>query len=231
MEQNKTVLIIGASRGLGWGLARAYLQRGWHVVATVRPGSTDTPLHALREHHARLETDTVDVTDQAQVAALAERCAGRTFDLLFVNAGVSNDPKERVGDVSSEEFMRVMLTNALAPLRIVETMANLVREGGSVAVMSSELGSVAGNTAGGWEVYRASKAALNTLMRSFVARRGADTRSYFVVAPGWTRTAMGGSEAPLDIDTSTAGVVATLERRSGCGGLSFVNYKDEILPW
>lgn len=231
MEQHRSVLIIGASRGLGWGLARAYLQRGWHVVATVRPGSMHTPLHALREHYARLEIDTVDVTDQAQVAALAERCAGRTFDLLFVNAGVSNDPKERVGDVSSEEFMRVMLTNALAPLRIVETMANLVREGGSVAVMSSELGSVAGNTAGGWEVYRASKAALNTLMRSFVARRGADTRSYFVVAPGWTRTAMGGSEAPLDIDTSTAGVVATLERRSGRGGLAFVDYKDDILPW
>lgn len=231
MDQNKSILIIGASRGLGWGLARAYLRRGWRVVATVRPGAVATPLHALEGEFPALEIETVDIIDPALVAALAARCTGRAFDLLFVNAGVTNDPRERVGEVGTEEFTRVMLTNTLAPMRIVESMADLVCDGGSIAVMSSELGSVAGNTSGGWEVYRASKAALNTLMRSFVARRSGDTRSYFVVAPGWTRTAMGGSDASLDIDTSTAGVVATLERRSGCGGLSFVDYKDDILPW
>lgn len=231
MNDAHTVLIVGASRGLGWGLARAYLHRGWHVIATIRPGATDTPLHALQQEFPALDIETVDVTEPRQIEALANRCTARAIDLLFVNAGVTNDPEQQVGDVDTAEFMRVMLTNALAPLRIVERMADMVRERGTIAVMSSELGSVTDNTHGGWEVYRASKAALNTLMRSFVARRRDDKRSYFVVAPGWTRTDMGGAEAPLDIETSIGGVVRTLERRRGSGGLAFVNYRDEELPW
>lgn len=231
MNQQKTALVIGASRGLGWGLGREYLRRGWRVVATVRAGSTDTPLHALRADYPDLEIEVLDITLPEQIAALRERCAGRRFDLMFVNAGVSNDPNERIGDVSTDEFMRVMLTNALAPMRVVERLGDLVGNGGTIALMSSELGSVAGNVDGGWEAYRASKAALNSLMRSWVARHPGDSRSFFAVAPGWVRTEMGGADAPLDIDTSIPGVVDTLERRSGSGGLAYVNYRDEVLPW
>lgn len=150
---------------------------------------------------------------------------------MFVNAGVTNDPNERIGDVSIDEFMRVMLTNALSPMRVVEQLGDLVREGGTIALMPSELGSVTANVDGGWEAYRASKAALNSLMRSWVERHRGDSRSFFVVAPGWVRTEMGGADAPLDIDASIPGVVDTLERRSGSGGLSYVNYRDEVLPW
>lgn len=231
MTQRQTALIIGASRGLGWGLAREYLRRGWRVVGTVRAGSTDTPLHALRGDYPGLEIELLDITVPEQIVALRQRCADRRFDLMFVNAGVSNDPDERVGDVDTAEFTRVMLTNALAPMRVVERMGDLVGEGGTIALMSSELGSVAGNVDGGWEVYRASKAALNSLMRSWVARHRDDSRSFFVVAPGWVRTEMGGAGAPLDIDTSIAGVAHTLERRRGGGGLAYVNYRDEVLPW
>jgi NAD(P)-dependent dehydrogenase (short-subunit alcohol dehydrogenase family) len=231
MNQQKTALIIGASRGLGWGLAREYLRRGWRVVATVRAGSQDTPLHALRKDYPDLEIEVLDITLPEQIAALRARCAGRRFDLMFVNAGVSNDPNALIGDVSTDEFMRVMLTNALAPMRVVERLGELVGDGGAIALMSSELGSVAGNVDGGWEAYRASKAALNSLMRSWVARHQGDGRSFFVVAPGWVRTEMGGADAPLDIDTSIPGVVDTLERRGGSGGLAYVNYRDEVLPW
>lgn len=231
MNQQKTALIIGASRGLGWGLAREYLRRGWRVVATVRAGSTRTPLHALQDQYPGLEINTLDITMPDQIAALRDHCASRLFDLMFVNAGVSNDPNERIGDISTDEFMRVMLTNALSPMRVVEQLSGLVRDGGTLALMSSELGSVTANIDGGWEAYRASKAALNTLMRSWVARHPGDSRSFFVVAPGWVRTEMGGADAPLDIDTSIPGVVDTLERRSGSGGLTYVNYRDEVLPW
>jgi len=231
MNEQKTALIIGASRGLGWGLAREYLRRGWRVVATVRAGSTGTPLHALRDAHTGLEIEVLDITIPDQIAALRERCASRRFDLLFVNAGVSNDPNERIGDIGTDEFMRVMLTNTLSPMRVIERLHDLVEDGGTIAVMSSELGSVTANVDGGWEAYRASKAALNSLMRSWVARHRGDSRSFFVVAPGWVRTEMGGAEAPLDIDTSIPGVVDTLERRSGSGGLAYVNYRNEVLPW
>ena len=161
-----TALIIGASRGLGLAMAEEYLKRGWRVVATVR-GQGRTALHGLRSD--RLEVETVDIADEAQIAALGGRLSGRRFDLLFVNAGVTNDPEERIGAVSTEEFVRVMVTNALGPMRVVETLADTVRPGGTVGVMSSGLGSIADNLSGGWEVYRGSKAALNMLMRSFAA--------------------------------------------------------------
>jgi NAD(P)-dependent dehydrogenase (short-subunit alcohol dehydrogenase family) len=144
---------------------------------------------------------------------------------------VSNDIHESIGQVSTEEFVRVMVTNALSPLRAVETLIDLVTPNGQVAVMSSELGSIADNTDGGWDVYRASKASLNTLMRCLVARRASDTRTFYVVAPGWVRTDLGGEDAPLDIDTSVRGVLGAMRARFGTRGLVFVDYRNEILPW
>jgi NAD(P)-dependent dehydrogenase (short-subunit alcohol dehydrogenase family) len=148
-----------------------------------------------------------------------------------VVAGVSNDIHEPIGLVSTEDFVRVMVTNALSPLRVVETLIDLVTPSGQVAVMSSELGSIADNTDGGWEVYRASKASLNTLMRCLVARRAGDTRTFYVVAPGWVRTDLGGKDAPLDIETSVRGVLRAMRARVGTRGLVFLDYRDEILPW
>lgn len=83
MNQQKTALIIGASRGLGRGLARECLRRGWRVVATVRAGSQDTPLHALRNDDPDLEIEVLDITLPDQIAALRARCAGRRLDLMF----------------------------------------------------------------------------------------------------------------------------------------------------
>ncbi|TDV09522.1 SDR family NAD(P)-dependent oxidoreductase [Paraburkholderia caballeronis] len=225
-------LIVGASRGLGWGLAREYLRGGWQVIATVRDPNAQTPLHALQnEAGGRLRIEAVDINAPAEVDALAARLADVRLDLLYVNAGIANDPDEKVGDVSTQTFQQVMLTNALSPLRVVERFADRVVDDGRIAVMSSELGSVADNVDGGWEVYRASKAALNSLMRSVVARRAGDTRTWYVIAPGWVRTAMGTDAAPLDIDTSIAGVVRAIDARRGTRGLVFVNYRNEILPW
>jgi NAD(P)-dependent dehydrogenase (short-subunit alcohol dehydrogenase family) len=227
----KTALINGASRGLGPGLAREYLARGWHVVGTVR-GSARTPLHDLADLHPhKLAIEPVDINHRDQTRTLRERLAGRRCDLLFVNAGVSNYRTETVGKVTDETFVRVMVTNALSPMRVVERFAALVPETGAIAVMSSGLGSVADNEAGGWEVYRASKAALNTLMRSFAARRAGDPRTLLLIAPGWVRTDMGGSSALLDVDTCIHGVVDAVTARTGTPGLHYVNYLGNTVRW
>lgn len=231
-ERLPVALIVGASRGLGWGLAREYLRLGWQVIATLRDPHAQTPLHELlREADGRLSIESVDINMPGQVDALAARLADVRLDLLFVNAGVANDPTAEIGQVSTETFQQVMLTNTLSPLRVVERFADLVAGDGRIAVMSSELASIAGNVDGGWEVYRASKAALNSLMRSVVARRAGDTRTWYAVAPGWVRTAMGTDAAPLDIETSIAGVARAIDARRGTRGLVFVNYRNEILPW
>ena len=96
----------------------------------------------------------------------------------------------------------MMITNALGPMRVIDAFEALVPKTGTIGVMSSGLGSVADNETGGWEVYRASKAALNTLMRSFAARHAGDPRALLIVTPGWVRTDMGGPNAALGIEDS-----------------------------
>jgi len=227
----KSVLIIGASRGLGYALAAEYLSRGWQVTATVR-GARRTGLHDLAESAAgRLVVENVDITVPEEVAGLHQRLAPSTFDLLFVNAGVTNGPEETVADVSTDTFVRLMVTNALSPMRVVEALQDLVSPKGTIAVMSSRQGSVSSNSNGGFEVYRASKSALNQLMRSFAARHADDPRTLVLMAPGWVQTDLGGPAAPLTIEQSIPGVVDTIEAQGGQGGLQFLSYQGQPVPW
>jgi NAD(P)-dependent dehydrogenase (short-subunit alcohol dehydrogenase family) len=212
-------------------IAEEYLKRGWQVIGTVREAKK-TALHQLAtQSGGRLEIEHLDINDAAGIIALRERLDGRVLDLLFVNAGVANDPSQIVGEVTTESFVHVMVTNALSPMRVVESLVDLVPDGGTIGVMSSGLGSVARNETGGWEVYRGSKAALNTFMRSFAARHAGDSRTMLLIAPGWVRTDMGGAHAALSVDESIPKVVDVMSEYAGRTGLHFVNYQGEILPW
>jgi NAD(P)-dependent dehydrogenase (short-subunit alcohol dehydrogenase family) len=226
-----TALIIGASRGLGLAMAEEYLKRGWHVIATVR-GETPTKLNNLWEAHGKnLEIEQLDINKPNQLTALRARLEDRKIDLLFVNAGVGNDPQTTIGEVSTEEFRHVMETNALSPMRAIESLQHLVPGTGVIAVMSSGLGSVANNESGGYEIYRASKASLNTFMRSFAARHAGDKRATLVIAPGWVRTDMGGPGAPLEISDSIPRVVDVITANTGKPGVRYLDYQGKTVPW
>jgi len=230
-QSQETLLLVGASRGLGLAMAAEFLQRGWTIVGTVR-GEVRTGLHELAEKSAgRIEVETLDITLPDQISALRSRLAARTFDMLFVNAGITNNPQETIGEISTEEFVRVMTTNALSPMRVVEALYDLVGSDGTVGVMSSGQGSVSNNTHGKREVYRASKAALNTLMRSFAARHVADRRAMVLMAPGWVRTDLGGADARLGIEESVPNVVSTLLAARGEPGLRYLDYLGRAVPW
>ena len=225
------MLLIGASRGLGLALARQWAGEGREVVATVR-GPGRTLLHDLADADSEhVEIETLDITVPAQVAALRDRLAGRVFDLLFVSAGVTNQPEGTVAETSVEEFTRVMVTNALSPLRVIEALQDLVDPAGTIGVMSSGQGSVANNERGGHEVYRGSKAALNTFMRSYAARHRDDRRTLVLMAPGWVRTDLGGADARLSIEESIPHVASTLDALRGSPGLHYVDYLGRTVPW
>lgn len=231
MPTTHTVLLIGASRGLGLALATEWLSRGSRVIATVR-GDRTTALHDLTSKYAdRLSIRQLDMTDPQAVEALRTSLSGERIDTLFVNAGVALGPNDKVEHVTDEDFIRVMVTNALSPMRLVHQLGSLVTADGTIAVMSSSLGSVSLNDWGGWEVYRGSKAALNTLMRSYAASHANDRRSLALVDPGWVKTDMGGEEATLTIDQSIPGVVDHLTALHGKPGLRYINYKGETVPW
>jgi NAD(P)-dependent dehydrogenase (short-subunit alcohol dehydrogenase family) len=228
---HKTVLLIGASRGLGLALAQEYVGRGAYIVATVR-SAEHTALNDLQdEANGQVEIEQVDITLTEQIDALRARLSGRTFDLLFVNAGTTNGPEETVADVTTEEFARLMITNALSPMRVVETLGALVEPQGTIAIMSSGQGSVANNERGGFEIYRASKSALNQLMRSYAARHRDDPRTLLLTAPGWVKTELGGPNAGLTIEQSIPNLVNVIETQHGHGGLRFLDYQGQTVAW
>ncbi|WP_250462395.1 SDR family NAD(P)-dependent oxidoreductase [Caballeronia sp. GAFFF2] len=230
MTRSNKVLIIGASRGLGMALAQEWLSRGWEVVATVR--SANTPLHRLEQVFGnRLCIEQMDVAEPYDTDSLARRLAHHDFDVLYVNAGIALGSADRADEVSTEDFTRLMVTNALSPIRIVERLREKVKEQGTIAIMSSSLGSVALNESGGWEVYRASKAALNMLMRSFAARHASASWGLALIDPGWVRTEMGGANATLSVEESIPGIVNQIAASSGRPGLRYYNYRGETLPW
>ena len=230
-SRTHTALIVGASRGLGLGLAKEYLSRGWQVIATVRSDKR-TALHDLQAGApGRLEIEHVDINQPEQIGALHARLRERALDLLFVNAGIASGAETPIGQVRAEAFAEVMINNALSPLCFIERFHDLVRGDGTIVAMSSGLGSVSNNTDGGWESYRASKAALNTLLRSYVARQGGDTRTYLLMDPGWVRTDMGGPQATLGVEESVPRMADVVAAEAGKGGLRFLNYQGRTVAW
>jgi len=225
-----TILLIAASRGLGLAMAEEFLKKGWNVVGTVRAGSGRTKLHDLADHfQGRLEIETLDICEPSQGEALRQRLSGRIFDMLFVNAGIGI--ADSIADVTTDEFIRMMVTNSLSPMRVVESLQDLVSANGLIGVMSSGQGSVANNVTGMREVYRGSKAALNQFMRSYAARNAGTPRAMVLMAPGWVRTEMGGPDAHLSIEESVLNLVNVLLKKQGNAGLEYLDYLGRTVPW
>ncbi|MFG1610965.1 SDR family NAD(P)-dependent oxidoreductase [Actinoplanes sp. NPDC049265] len=219
----RLALIVGASRGLGRAIADDLAGRGWDVIGTVRTPSPEPTGH--------LTVEQLDINDTDGLAALRERLAGRTVDLLFVAAGTTNNEQTPIGEVSTADFVEVMVTNALGPMRVVEALADLVPADGLIGVMSSGQGSITNNETGQREVYRGSKAALNMFMRGFAVRQAGSGRAFVLMAPGWIRTDLGGSEAPFSIDETIPLVVDVLLSRLGRPGLAYLDRFGRTVPW
>ena len=151
--------------------------------------------------------------------------------MLFVVAGTTKHEHTSIGNVPTADFVEVMVTNALSPMRVIEAFQDLVSPTGLIGAMSSGQGSITNNTTGSREVYRGSKAALNMFMRSFSVRQSETERALVLMAPGWIRTALGGSEAPFTIEQNVPRVVDVLLSRLGKPGLAYLDYQGRTVPW
>lgn len=228
MSKGKTALIIGASRGLGLGLVKTLLADGWQVTATVRNPKTADALQAL----GKVRIEKLDMDDQQAVIALSQQLKDEMFDLLFVNAGVKGPEVQTPGGATLAEVGQLFFTNAVAPINLAQRFVGQIRpDTGVLAFMSSVLGSVTMPDAPELALYKASKAALNSMTNSFVTQLGEQKMTVLSLHPGWVKTDMGGEGADLDVETSTRGLVDQVNAYVGKGGHHFVNYRGDVIPW
>lgn len=227
MHTSRSALLIGASRGLGLGLARQLHGRGWQLTATVRTAASAQALRDLPGIHI----EQVDIDELASVTALQQRLADRQFDLLLVNAGISGPAHMSLDQAGKDELGQLFMTNAIAPVRLAEHLLGHLTAQPTVAFMSSLMGSVSLNDGHYHALYKASKAALNCLSHGFYAAHQKRGLTVLSMHPGWVRTDMGGDAAPLDVQTSCSGLAETLDRYMGCQQHLFLDYQGQALPW
>jgi NAD(P)-dependent dehydrogenase (short-subunit alcohol dehydrogenase family) len=223
----RRALIIGASRGIGLGLAEELAERGWHVYASQRNSSEHL---ARAAEDAEIEVVTADVTDPATLEALAREIEPGSLDVVLVNAGIIGGDRQSVEQASADGVTHVMMTNAVGPARAARQLLPLLRDGGTLAFTTSRMGSIA-ESSGGYDLYRMSKAAQNILARG-VFEQGAKRRGIAVLSlhPGWVQTDMGGPAATLTVDESVAGLADVLEAKHAPAH-RFLAYDGSEIPW
>ncbi|CAN0623857.1 Short-chain dehydrogenase/reductase SDR [Burkholderia multivorans] len=224
----KTVLIVGASRGLGREFVRQYRRDGWNVIATARDDASLAALRALGAHAHPL-----DVAQPAQIAALGAALDGERLDAAIVVSGVYGPHTDGVETVTADEFDAVMHTNVRGPMQLLPILLPLVEDTrGVLAVVSSRMGSIAEATGTtGW-LYRVSKAALNDVLR--IASLQTRHAACISLHPGWVRTDMGGAQAAIDPETSVTGmrhVIAGAAADVGLANGRFFQYDGVELSW
>jgi len=223
-----TVLVIGASRGIGLEFARQYADDGARMIATYRNPDDAGHLRALGARPIEL-----DVTDATGIAALAWHLDGEPLDLAIINAGVAPRPRtEKLVAPTPSDFDHVMHVNVRAPMQLIPILVpSLLAAKGKLVVMSSKMGSASLMTSPGSWLYRVSKAAVNSVLKAASLELGPQGVICMAFHPGWVRTDMGGREADLDPHESVAAMRRVIAAANASHNGKFLNYNGEQLAW
>lgn len=218
-------LVIGASRGIGLELVRQYREAGVQVTATARSDDALTHLADLGASPLRL-----DVSSAVGCSGLAWQIDGSAFDVVWLVAGVYGPRSAALQPPTDAEFDAVMHTNVLAAMRLLPQVAENLAPGAKVAVLSSRMGSIGLRTASSGWLYRASKAALNSVLKdASLALAGRAT--CVALHPGWVQTDMGGAGADLTVARSAQDLRNTVARLTPADSGGFFNHDGQVLAW
>ncbi len=225
MKKPGTVLVIGASRGIGRELVRQYRDDGWTVHATVRKAADVSELEG-----AGCTVHTLDVTSGTEWSAFGKRIATCAFDVAIHNAGITGP---RSGDAPTrDDFDATMRTNVWAAMQMMPIVAPRVTAAhGKLVVISSRMGSIGARESAGLTTYRASKAALNSVMKDASLVYGPQGATCIAMHPGWVRTDMGGAAADLDVADSASGIRRTIAGIGHDDNGCFFNYDGSAIRW
>lgn len=219
------VLVIGASRGIGLEFVHQYRAEEHAVTATARDAAG-----LARLRHLGAATIALDVADAASCAGLAQTIDGAAFDVAIHCAGLYGPRTQALETPDAADFDSVMHTNVLGAMRVMPQLAGALAPGARLAVISSRMGSIGSRSAtSGW-LYRASKAALNSVLKdvSVVLAGRAICVSFH---PGWVKTDMGGAGATLEVEASVSDLRAAIARMGAADNGRFFNHDGTAIEW
>ncbi len=220
-------LIIGASRGIGAELARQYAADGVTVTGTVRRPQDGAALAAVGARAL-----SADLLQPGWAAALAQALDRTPLDLVIVNAGISGPQSTGLEAPTQADFDAVMRTNVLVTMQLVPLLADrLAASGGKLVVLSSRMGSIGNAGDASWWLYRASKAALNSVLKSASIILGERGVVCMALHPGWVRTSMGGPNAQLPVADSVSAMRRVIAAVNRSHNGRFLNFNGEQIEW
>ena len=223
----KTVLVIGANRGLGLEFAKQYAGDGYDVIATCR-----RPAEAAELRRVGVRLEALDTSTSSSIDSLAEKLKDDSIDVMICNAGVYGPRTDGLTDLPTEDFDLVMRTNVLGPLRLTLAFAhNVARAHGAMVFMSSRMGSISTMSSASGIAYRASKAALNMVIHTAALEWGPQGVTCISLHPGWVKTDMGGDEADIEPAVSIAGMRKVIAGAHADGNGRFFDYTGKELTW
>lgn len=237
---SETWLVTGANRGIGFEHVRQALLHGHRIIATARNPSAATALRNLQsKHRETLDIQQLDTGDAASVAALALRLADRSIDVLINNAALYGGSWDTDAGRQTplgmdyalwEEIHRV---NVMGPFRMVMALLPQLKLGQRrlVVNMSSDLGSITNNLQGQSHAYRSSKAALNMLTHGLAVDLASDGITLVAMAPGWTKTDLGGKHAQWETDASVERQQQVIAGLTSMDSGRFVNLLGQTVLW
>lgn len=228
MATGGKALIIGASRGIGLEFVKQYLAQGWYVHATYRSEKDRVVLRDLGANALKL-----DLLDLNDLAGVAWQLDGEHLDVAVCNAGIYGPRNATFRQLPDpEQFDQVMLTNVLGPMRLVPLVVPLLEAtGGTLAFVSSRMGSITDASVGYGLLYRTSKAALNMVAKLAQDEAQATGGRVVTLHPGWVRTDMGGPNAEVDVEHSVQGMRSVIADATSYPGGAFYDYRGQTLAW
>lgn len=228
-----SVLVTGSNRGIGLEWCRQYADAGWRVFATCRHPEAADALTELARRNSRLSVHRLDVTRAESVYALRAELQDEPLDLLVNNAAVYLEKYAPSAAIRYDEWRQTLEVNTLGPVRVTEALADRVAASRLrlVAVLSSHMGSIADIGAAGDTYYRSSKAALNAAMKGLSHTLGERGIGVLLLHPGWVKTRMGGSDAPLTPAQSVAGMRARVDGFGMAMSGRFLRHDGSEIPW
>lgn len=235
-----SLLITGANRGIGLQLVKHYCQKQWQIYATYRDEHQD--LLEYTKQYDNLILLKLDVSCIDSINKLKRSMTGIGLQLLINNAGIHGDRSHRFGSTEQQnidKWHETFTINTIAPMLITEALLENLHAGAQssktlgakVAFITSKMGSIADNSSGGSYVYRSSKSALNSVVKSLSHDIKTDNISVAAIHPGWVKTRMGGPNGLIDVETSVAGISQVIEQMNQQNSGQFVNYDGSTIPW